>query len=141
ESFAYSPPVAMAFRPFYVNRALRSTRQPLAARDGSLIAFDGRIDNLPEIRRLVGADASCSTPALALAVYRALDLEGLARIVGEFALATWSPLTKRLVLCCDHLGRRPLYYHWTRDALLWASQARPIAAAAGLAGDIDDEFV
>jgi asparagine synthase (glutamine-hydrolysing) len=129
EHFASSGPVAMAHRPFETYHRARhidaSAPHFEFGSDGTLIAFDGRLDNASEVERAIATPRPAgSHEQLILAVYRQRGLEGLALCVGDFALALWDPNARTLVLCCDGLGRRPLYYRVTASTVLWASSAR-----------------
>jgi asparagine synthase (glutamine-hydrolysing) len=142
EQFAARGPVAMAYRPFETYRRSRRSDAPAVGSDGALIAFDGRLDNASEVERAIASPRpAASDEQLLLAVYRQRGLQGLAICVGDFALALWDPAARTLVLCCDGLGRRPLYYRVTRDTVLWSSSARALVEGAGLAMKIDEEYV
>src|SRR5262249_23630262 len=73
--------------------------------------------------------------------YRAFGVAGFAHLVGDFAVAIWDPSRVRLLLVRDHLGRRPLYYHVTRERVIWSSRARPLLDAAALSAAIDEAYI
>ncbi len=141
EQFAYAEHVAMAFRPFYTDARSRFASQPYVSPDGHLVSFDGRLDNRAEIQRRFESRPGASDVALVLQAYRRLGLNAFVHLVGDFALAIWDPGNARLVLCCDALGRRPLYYHCTADSLFWSSRTRALLRAAQLSAELDEEFV
>jgi asparagine synthase (glutamine-hydrolysing) len=79
-----------------------------------------------------GPCQAVSDAALALAVYRHQGAAGLARLEGEFALAAWDGVDRRLVVARDPLGSWPLY--WARGAAGLAVSTR-LRALAGWRGD------
>ncbi len=142
ERIKFSASVGMLFRPFHTDRESRQTNQPAVAPDGCMLSFDGRLDNPTEVRRdLAGSAPAGTTVDLVLAVYRRWGIEGFARLVGDFALALWDPEARRLVLCTDSLGRRPLYYRVTPEHVFWSSWCRPLREATGMPMELDDEYV
>ncbi|HEX8692966.1 MAG TPA: asparagine synthase-related protein [Longimicrobium sp.] len=141
ESAAWGGRVGMLFRPFHTDRQSRRAQQPLAARDGWLLAFDGRLDNAAELRAEFGPGAGAADVEVALAVLRARGARALPRMVGDFALACWDPDGERLLLACDALGRRALYYRWTPEHLFWCSRARPLLNSLGASAELDEEFL
>lgn len=136
-------PVAMIHGAFHTSALERSVAQPLTTEDGLLVVFDGWLDNQRELRRELAPDARAGNSAaeLAAAVYRRWGIDGLGRLVGDFTLSLWDSAVRRLVLCRDALGQRPLYYHLTTDRLAWASRCRPLVDGLGLSGELDEEFV
>lgn len=138
-----APPVALIFRPFHTDRDSRRTPQTVAAADGRLLTWNGRLDNREELARDL---AEIAPPGerdadLVLAACREWGVDALARLIGDFALALWDPAERSLVLACDPFSIRPLYYHASRDFVVWASRARAVLRAAGLPSDVDEEFV
>jgi asparagine synthase (glutamine-hydrolysing) len=140
EQFAARGPVAMAYRPFDTNRRSRSVGLPPIGSDGTVIAFDGRLDNREEVQRALPTTAADDVQ-LVLAAYLQGGLQGLAMCVGDFALALWDAAERTLVLCCDGMGRRPLFYNVTGRTVLWASSPRALVEGAGLSLALDEEHL
>jgi asparagine synthase (glutamine-hydrolysing) len=109
---------------------------------GHVIAFNGEIYNYLELRERLAAEgqtfASTGDTAVLL---RALGLHGhdaLRWLRGMFALASWDPASRRLLLARDPLGMKPLYVARSRDpasgwSLAFASEVRALLAS-GLLG-------
>src|SRR5215207_3739175 len=68
-------------------RSAGLTRAP----SGLVATFDGRIDNLDELRTRLGVSApgALSEADIALAVFDRWRSEGLASIVGEWSVVVW----------------------------------------------------
>lgn len=143
ERVACSGPVAMVHGAFRTTAREQDATQPLVTDDGLLLVFDGRLDGEVELRRELGVAArpNATTLDLVAAAYRQWAIPGLARLIGDFALSLWDSAAGRLVLCCDALGHRPLYYHVTPDRLAWASRCRPLVDGLELPLALDEEFV
>lgn len=133
--------VSMFCRPFYTERQAQKTTHVNS--EQFIVALDGRIDNPQDLAYLWKElkEFEVSWPRLILAVYRKFGVEGFARIIGDFSFAFWDPLQKTLILGCDSLGRRPLYYCSTPSYVAWASRSRPLAEALGLGLQVDEEYV
>ncbi len=69
---------------------------------------------------------------VALQMFRHHDPEAaLNRFNGMYAGAFCDPAAGRLLLFRDRFGIKPLYYRWCGDDLYFASEIRPLLAAAG----------
>jgi asparagine synthase (glutamine-hydrolysing) len=53
----------------------------------------------------------------------------LHRFNGMFAIALWDKRKQRLLLARDRMGKKPLYWHWSKHGLLWGSEAKAVLAA------------
>jgi asparagine synthase (glutamine-hydrolysing) len=141
QSVLLRPPAGMVFCAFHTDRESRCTRQPVAFADGSLLAWNGRLDNRSDLARDLALPGAPREVDVVLAAYRRWGIAGFSRLVGDFSLALWDPADRLLALACDAFSVRPLYYVERRDVLLWASRARPLLAAAGLSPEVDEELV
>lgn len=114
---------------------------PRAGGDGSPVAvLDGRIDNREEIlATLPQVPAGADDVDVLAAAYRAWGDGLLQRLVGEFALAVWDPLDRRLLCANDPAGIRRVYYWLRPRELVFASQLRQLLAGEEPPG-LDDEY-
>ncbi|HEX7186191.1 MAG TPA: asparagine synthase-related protein [Thermoanaerobaculia bacterium] len=144
ESFAVASPVGMVHRPFHTISASRWWQQPLQGSGGELLAWDGRLDNGAglALELGLGAGAAEDDPRIALAAYCRWGMSGLARLIGDFALALWDPSAARLVLARDAFGVRPLYYVSDHESVVWASSLRALLERPGAGTpEVDDDYV
>lgn len=105
--------------------------QPMASADGQIrVSFNGEIYNFPELREeLIAAGytfRSRSDTEVIVYGYDAWDCDVFSRLRGMFAVAIWDNRRRRLVLARDRIGEKPLYYTFTRDAFLFASEIKGI---------------
>ena len=105
--------------------------QPARDRFGTVLLFDGRLDNRDELlARLPRGETTSASPdsAVVLAARCEWGDGFLARLEGDFALALFDPRLHTLVLARDAVGCRPLYY-WTNGArLVFGSAIKAILA-------------
>ena len=144
ETFSSAGPVGMVYRPFHTFAASRGWQDPLLGEGGELLAWDGRLDNGDELVAALGLGVSSEEddPRLALESWRRWGIEGLGRLVGDFALALWDPAAHRLVLARDAFGNRPLYYVSARDRFVWATSLQALLERPGAgAPEVDDEWI
>lgn len=106
--------------------------QPMISADGRyVIAFNGEIYNFQEIRdRLEQEGLDCTwrghsdTEVLLAAVVRWGVKAALLNFVGMFAFALWDRYEQTLYLARDRAGEKPLYYGWSDQAFLFASELK-----------------
>lgn len=61
----------------------------------------------------------------------------LPRLNGMFAFALWDQQNHTLTLARDRVGKKPLYYGWSGNAFLFASELKALRAFPGFEGEID----
>jgi asparagine synthase (glutamine-hydrolysing) len=133
------------YQGFHTNRESRFERQPLAARDGSVLAADIRIDNRSEIFEAIhdvsGINRNSPDSEYAMASQQQWGRMFPRHIVGEYAMIVYEPLSRSVRLYRDHVGARPLYYHVTRNRLIVASQLAPLIDLFGISRDLNEEYI
>lgn len=101
---------------------------------GMVIAFDGRLDNRGDLLALLGRAGEPLKPApdceIALALFEARGDAFLDLLVGDWALAIWTPRSRRLLCARSPMGWRPLL--WTFDGKRFAFSTEPRALIVGL---------
>ena len=120
-------------------RELGSSATSIATRGPFVCATDSRLYHRDDLRRSLGAaGSSLSTDAeLILAVYEAWDVEGFARLEGDFAFVIWDGARGRLVAARDFAGHRMLYHARAGDALLIATTVGGLLADAEVPRELD----
>jgi asparagine synthase (glutamine-hydrolysing) len=105
--------------------------QPMLVDNGALaLVYNGEVYNFKALRsRLVQNGAtfrSRSDTEVILQLYREKGLDFVNDLRGMFALALWDKMEQRLVLARDRTGQKPLFYHWGRRGLSFASELRAL---------------
>ena len=103
--------------------------QPMSSADGRIrVSFNGEIYNFLELREeLIAAGHvfhSRTDTEVIVNGYDAWGLDVLQRLRGMFALAIWDGARRRLLLARDRIGKKPLYYTFTRDTFLFGSEIK-----------------
>jgi len=97
---------------------------------GSWIVFNGEIYNFRDLRTKLEAGGagfkSQSDTEVILAAYRVWGEGCLTQLRGMFAFALWDSARKRLLLARDPMGIKPLYYHHSNQAFIFASEIRTV---------------
>ncbi|HBL18243.1 MAG TPA: asparagine synthase (glutamine-hydrolyzing) [Elusimicrobia bacterium] len=125
-------PVALGFRRLAI-LDLELGRQPMRSEDGRCcIVFNGEIYNHPRLsEELKAAGVRYRTRSDTETLLHLLAREGdgaLHRLEGMFAFAFWDARKRELLLARDHLGVKPLYYHFDGKQLAFASELRALTA-------------
>lgn len=130
------------FRPFDTSTP-SEVLAPYRDRDGFILAFAGRLDNLEACRDALGwaSDEKQSACETIVSLYRRYGIRGFTRMVGDFGLSLWDPLQEALILATDSLGRHPIYFHTSPTFAIWSFNSRSILAAAGLPLRLDEEYL
>jgi asparagine synthase (glutamine-hydrolysing) len=136
----------VCYQAFNTTREAAFEQQPLVARDGRMLAADVRLDNRQELfaatHDLLGSTAGRATDAdYVMAAHARWGAEFPFHLVGEYAIVFYDPQARRMLLCRDHIGARPLYYHHNNDRLIVSSQLAPLLDVFDIPRDIDEEYV
>lgn len=120
--------------------------QPMSTADGALtVAFNGEIYNYvelgDELRALGHERRTRSDTEVILLAYRQWGLSFADRLNGMFAIALWDAPRRRLVLCRDRMGIKPLYYADTPDGIAFASEVKALRAVPGVDTRVDLEAI
>jgi asparagine synthase (glutamine-hydrolysing) len=97
------------------------------------VTFNGEIYNHADLRRELSGMGfvfrTTTDTEVLLAAYAAWREGMLARLVGMWAFALHDQARGTLFLARDRLGEKPLYYHETADAFVFASEIKAIRVA------------
>ncbi|WP_433549025.1 asparagine synthase (glutamine-hydrolyzing) [Streptomyces sp. CA-294286] len=114
--------------------------QPMVS-DGLALTYNGELYNAPELRRELASHGvrfrGTSDTEVLLEAWRRWGTDCLPRLRGMFAFGIFDERTQDLVLVRDQLGVKPLFLARRDGGLVFASELKALAAAAGGALQVD----
>jgi asparagine synthase (glutamine-hydrolysing) len=141
EGYYRDGPLALGFRRLSIIDVAGSP-QPMRTPDGDLACvFNGEIYNFAALRRELQARGHVfrtngDTETL-LYAYREYGERMLEHLQGMFAFALWDRRAQRLLIARDHLGVKPLYYHWDGATLVFGSELKALLPHPALGRELD----
>jgi len=108
---------------------LQTGAQPMASPDGRLqVVFNGEIYNYRELRRQLDAYPfrTQSDTEVLLAAYDRWGIDFPKYLNGIFAFALWDAGNRRLLLCRDPFGVKPLHLHINDQRIAFASEIKSL---------------
>ncbi|RPI57046.1 MAG: asparagine synthetase B [Acidobacteria bacterium] len=145
DSIACDGSVALGCRLPRVTRDAMFETQPVRRLSGTWLVFDGRLDNrddlIAELRE--HSDVSAGTPdaEIVAACYETLGDEFARHLLGDFSVAIFDRLARRVVLARDAIGIRPLYYRRTATSVRFASDIKGLLADPEIAARPNDRLL
>jgi hypothetical protein len=138
-----SPWLALQSHVLHFDRLSAGERQPFVFGRGSVLTWDGRLDNrddlLLSLHRHLRADRSDA--ALVAAAYERWGADAFPKLIGDWCVAIWDAAQERVVIALDYMGVRPLYYRAEPDGLAWSTRLEAIVACEQLFDAIDDVYI
>lgn len=135
--------IALAHRRLSILDLSPLGHQPMASNDGRyVLAYNGEVYNFAALRAelevLGHSFRGHSDTEVLLAAFVAWGLdETLQRANGMFAIALWDHAEQCLWLARDRVGKKPLYYGWAGDALVFGSELKALWQHPDFDNDID----
>ncbi|HEX5966619.1 MAG TPA: asparagine synthase-related protein [Pyrinomonadaceae bacterium] len=135
--------LGVVFRAFHTDSESKTERQPLVSPRGHILAWDGRLDNRPELIAQLRdyVDHSCADVEIVMAAHAKWDAGFLSHLVGDFALSLWEPATRTLTLARDAFGTRPLYYEISSHRIAWSSDLGSLVDLSTQPIEVDREYI
>lgn len=101
-------------------------KQPMHSPDrNTIIIYNGELYNTPELRTELMSRGhefvGHSDTEVLLHAYLEWKTDAFSRLNGIFAFAIWEKRERRLTLCCDRLGVKPLFFAPIRNGLTFGS--------------------
>lgn len=121
---------AVLSRAFHTTKEARLEHQPCVLPLGTVITWDGHLDNRDELVHEIHGSIAPDSPdfSLVAAVIERYGTAGLSKLVGDWAMSIWDPVQRSLILAKDHIGTRPLYYAVEKESVIWSTILDPLLA-------------
>ncbi|RKX59398.1 MAG: asparagine synthase (glutamine-hydrolyzing) [Thermodesulfobacteriota bacterium] len=96
--------------------------------DNLVIVYNGEIYNFREIRKELEKEGytfrSNSDTEVILKAFHKWGLDCVHKFRGMFAFAIWDKKNKRLILCRDRIGVKPLYWYYKDGLFMFSSELK-----------------
>lgn len=112
---------------------LQTGRQPIANEDGTVcVVQNGEIYNFRTLRQDLERRGhrfrTLSDTEVIVHAYEEFGEDCVSFLDGMFAFAVWDRVRRILLLACDRMGEKPLYYFASGDAFVFGSELRALLA-------------
>lgn len=118
--------------------------QPMHSADKRVsVVFNGEIYNFQELKKELSDypfRSTCDTEVI-LAAYLKWGIQGIEKIHGMFAIAIFDRETDEVYLIRDRIGKKPLYYWYENQNLVFASELKPIMECPGFHKKINEKIL
>lgn len=135
--------IGILYWAFHTTKESRKESQPLVTPSGTVVCWDGRLDNreelLHELGKLLAADATDAD--IVATAYEAAGTACFARLIGDWAVSVCEPRTRAVVLAKDPIGTRHLYYSFEKDEVTWSTLLDPLVLLAGKTFALEEEYI
>jgi asparagine synthase (glutamine-hydrolysing) len=141
EGYVVTPGVGLGFRRLSIID-LETGHQPIFNEKKNIaIVLNGEIYNFPELRdALAGKRHRFYTQTdveTVVHLYEEYGVDCLQHMNGMFAFALWDTQKQRLFIARDRFGKKPVYYTFWKDTLIFASELKAFRAIPDLPLEID----
>lgn len=108
-----------------------------------VLVYNGELYNTHEIRQELIRKGHCfeghSDTEVVLHAYAEYGEDCVSHFNGIYAFAVWEEKRKRLFLCRDRIGVKPLFYREESGTLLFASEMKTVLAYPGVRAELDEQ--
>ncbi len=131
--FSENEKVGLGHRRLSILDLSASANQPMFSRDKRfVIVFNGEVYNYKELRTELTdkgkAIATTSDTEVILQLFAEQGVNSFRKLNGMFSLAIYDIKEKRLTLCRDHAGIKPLFVYADENNFIFASELKAIQA-------------
>jgi asparagine synthase (glutamine-hydrolysing) len=134
--------LGMAYRAFHTTPESHCETQPLV-RDGSILTWDGRLDNREEICTKLGRriEEAPTDLELVFEAYQKWGTRCFPELTGDWALALWDQATHQLILARDYIGIRRLFYRVDHRSVVWCTAIEPLVLTSSWKLHLDIDYI
>jgi len=120
-------PVALGHRRLSILDLSSLGHQPMEF-ENLVITYNGEVYNFKEIRKELEKEGykfiSNSDTEVILKAFHRWGFSAVHKFRGMFAFALWNKKDKRLILCRDRIGVKPLYYYYKNGLFMFVSELK-----------------
>ena len=129
EAIYSNGPVGLLYRAFHTTLESHFEQQPHVFAKGTVLLWDGRIDNREELISQLNLVGNESDVAIVAASFEHWSTGCFAKLIGDWALSVWLPQRREVILARDYIGVLHLFYHAALHRLTWCSELSPLVTS------------
>jgi len=135
--------IIILYRAFHTTKESRRETQPHISPSGTVITWDGRLDNRAELINELGDSLSIDSADVSIvaAAYEKRGVKCLGKLIGDWALSIWNPRERSVLLAKDPIGTKHIYYSVENNQVTWSTLLDPLILLAGKQFAICEEYV
>ena len=135
--------LSLLYRGFHTNHESRLETQPHFLPGGTILLWDGRLDNREDLIRTLCGELPQDAPDISVvaAAYGRWQNACFAKLLGDWALSVWNPHDSSLTLAKDFCGTRPLFYSRERECVTWSSVLETLVLLARGTLSLDEGYL
>lgn len=125
--------IGFAQRRLSINDLSAQGHQPMHSVDGKIsVVFNGEIYNFKELKDELGEYSFCSKTdtEVIIAAYLKWGIYFVEKLNGMYAIALFDRDAGNVYLIRDRVGKKPLYYFLSEEAIIFASELKPIMSCS-----------
>lgn len=122
---------------------LTTGHQPISNEDETIwVVFNGEIYNHEELRKTLESKGHkfktdhCDTEVI-VHLYEEYGEKWADFVDGMFGVALWDKKSRKLLLCRDRIGKKPLYYASKNGQLIFGSEIKAVRKHPAVCSDLD----
>jgi asparagine synthase (glutamine-hydrolysing) len=131
------------YRAFHTTKESCREAQPHVLESGSVLTWDGRLDNCEELARQLGLESPTNSPDVVMvaAAFEKWNTGAFSKLIGDWALSIWDVGNRCLILAKDFVGTRHLYYTIEKEQVTWCTILDPLILLGGRRFKLDEEYI
>lgn len=123
--------IALGFRRLSIIDLSEKGHQPMLSKNEQIIiTFNGEIYNFKKLRKelesLGYSFCSTSDTEVILKAYQEWGSSTFAKLDGMFAVCIVDLISQKLILARDRVGMKPLFYHHSKEGMVWGSEIKAL---------------
>ncbi|MEN5310130.1 asparagine synthase (glutamine-hydrolyzing) [Chryseobacterium cucumeris] len=123
--------IALGFRRLSIIDLSEKGHQPMLTKNEQIIiTFNGEIYNFKKLRKelesLGHSFCSTSDTEVILKAYQEWGSSTFAKLDGMFAVCIVDLISQKLILARDRVGMKPLFYHHSKEGMVWGSEIKAL---------------
>jgi len=135
--------IKVLYRAFCTTKESRRETQPYISPSGVVITWDGRLDNRADLVSELRDSLTINSTDIAIVAvaYEKWGVGCLAKLVGDWALSIWNPVSRLLILAKDPIGTRHLFYSFDNNKVTWCTILDPLVRFAETTFTLNEEYI